>query len=140
MAGTRRDEDANAAVIALTQRLMRGCERLRLCANGCVLRRAAENSETIYYNEDRATKALSRANKSTLPKEGIEPSPCRQDGIVNPAHEKCNDLQNKALTDSSLSVLASCLAHVVQKYPDLRELVEAGQTCRSISRRQSRRL
>jgi hypothetical protein len=36
-----------------------------------------------------------------MPKEGVEPSPCCQDGILNPAHKRCNHLQNKSLTDSA---------------------------------------
>jgi len=38
---------------------------------------------------------------------------------VNPQHSP-----NKALTNSGESVLASCLAQIVQKYPELRELVK----------------
>ena len=59
-----------------------------------------------------------------MPKEGHESSPCCQDGILNPAHRKCNNLQNNALTNSGTPVLVSCLAQIVQKDPDLARLIQ----------------
>jgi len=47
---------------------------------------------------------------------------------LNPAHKSCNTLHNKALTENTESVLASCLAQIVQKYPDLAQLIQAWPT------------
>jgi len=44
---------------------------------------------------------------------------------LNPAHKNHNHLQNKALTKNTESVSASCLAHIVQKYPDLAAIAKA---------------
>ena len=70
----------------------------------------------VEHNSGRRTKRL--------PKEGIEPSPCCQDGILNPASKCDNSLTDKALTDSSQNNLAENLALSLQEYPELGQLVK----------------
>ncbi len=47
---------------------------------------------------------------------------------MNPANRKCNHFQDKGLTSSGKSVLASCLAQIVQEHAGLARLIEAWPT------------
>ncbi len=59
-----------------------------------------------------------------MPKEGLEASPCRQDGIFNPAPKSPKSLHDKQLTNNNNTDLALCLARIAEKLPDLAEIVK----------------
>jgi len=74
------EENVSASCLAL----QRGKQRIR--ANGSEQKRASDTEKTNCTKQSiECKKPQLQAHKPALPKEGLEPSPCRQDGILNPA-------------------------------------------------------
>jgi hypothetical protein len=79
-------DDANATENVLAPSLAHQCEKQRFQANGCEQKRTGDTENVNSAKQAvKCKKPVLRGHRSTLPKEGVEPSPCCQDGILNPA-------------------------------------------------------
>ncbi len=88
----------------------------RECAKTCGSTQWQSNAETVPYNRD-TVKTIPLMNA---------PGEIRTHDLRfrKPLSKNDNHLQNQALTENDKSVLASCLAFLREKHPDLAKIVE----------------
>ena len=70
-------------------------------------------------------KKVNRHPPKQLAEAGLEPARGCPQGILSPLPKSRNPLQNKPITDTTQNDLASYLALLLQKYPDLARIIEA---------------
>ena len=56
---------------------------------------------------------------------GVEPARPNGQGILSPLHKNHKHLKQQELSESVISDFATCLAKIVQKYPELCQTIEA---------------
>jgi len=79
-------DDAIAGENVLASCLALHCEKQRISANGNERNQAGDTDKPNHVKRALdCEKTQLQAHRKALPKEGIEPSPCCQDGILNPA-------------------------------------------------------
>ena len=79
-------DDVTATENVLELSLARGCEKHRFRANGNEQKRPGDIEKANCAKQGlECKKPFLQVEKRALPKEGVEPSPCCQDGILNPA-------------------------------------------------------
>ena len=55
---------------------------------------------------------------------GLEPTPCCQDGILNPLHKNHKCLKQQELSESAIPDFAICLAKILQKHLELKTIIQ----------------
>ena len=106
-----------------------------------MLRQVGQFYSAVYRGQEceKALKPLETANSGpfdVLPEVGLEPTPCCQDGILNPLEDDTQTLTSKRLTLNQKNYLYRSSPHSLYESPELLSILEAWPELSADARRE----